>query len=84
MKRFRAGFNRIEEFEIIKETEKQVVYMSERGREEREAKISDWQSWHNSKEDAINYLVLKKQKEINICLKRIEYLKEEINRIYKL
>ena len=84
MKMFRARFNRVEEFEIIKQTEKQIVYIDERGREQREAKIADWQSWHTSKEEAINFMVAKKQKEINLLLGRIEYIKIEIDKIYKL
>ena len=84
MKMFRARFNRVEEFEIIKQTEKQVVYLNEYKREQRESKITDWQSWHSSKEEAVNFMVAKKQKEINLLLGRIEYIKIEINKIYNL
>jgi hypothetical protein len=84
MKKFRARFNEIKEFEVVKETEKQIVYINEYKRECREAKIADWQSWHNSKEDAINYLIRKKQAEINQLEARIIYIKEEMNKIYKL
>lgn len=84
MKMFRARFNKIEEFEVIKETEKQVVYINERGRSEREAKTADWQSWHNSKEEAIEFMVDRKRKEIEHLNNRIDYINSEINKIIKL
>ena len=80
----RARFDRLEEIEVMKVTEKQVLYLHERGHESREAKIADWQSWHNTKEDAIIYLTDKKQREIDSCLNRIKYLKKEIDRISKM
>ena len=84
MKKYRARFNKIEEFEVIKETEKQVVYLNERGRESREAKTADWQSWHNTKEEAKEFMANKKRKEIEQLNNRIDYLNKEINAIYKL
>ena len=84
MKMIRARFARLEEFEVIKETEKQIVYINERGTETREAKVSDWSSWHKTTEEAINYLISRKQKEIDTYLSRIEYLKKEMNKIYEL
>jgi hypothetical protein len=84
MKMFRARWDRVEEFEIIKETEKQIVYTNEYGRIEREAKISDWQSWHKSKEEAVNFLIAKKQKEIDILQRQIDYKKEEMEKIHRL
>lgn len=82
--KFRARFNKIEEFEVIKETEKQLVYLDERGRECREAKITDWQSWHNSKEDAKEFMIGKKRKEIEQLNNRIDFLNKEINEICRL
>jgi len=82
MNKFRANWQKIEEFEIIKETEKQVVYICN-GRELREAKISDWASWHNTKEDARNYLIAKKEFEIEKLMSQIEYKQEEIEKIKK-
>lgn len=85
MKKFRANYGtKIEEFEIIKETEKQIVYKDQFGRESREGEISGYSSWHDTKEDAINYLIHKKQVEIDNCVSRIEYYKTEIEKIKKL
>lgn len=83
MKKFRANSNGIDEIEIIKETNKQVVFLNSYKRETREAKISDWDSWHNTKDEAINYLVTKKQNEIDQLMAQIEYRKHQLNKIYK-
>ena len=85
MKKFRANYGtRIEEFEVTKETDKQVVYINNMGREIREAKKSDWASWHNSKEDAVNFLISKEQAKIDEKLKQIQYHKDNMNKIYAL
>jgi hypothetical protein len=50
MKKFRAGyFGELEEFEIIKETEKQVIYISKSGEKTRENKLSNWAYWFDKK-----------------------------------
>lgn len=85
MKKFRANYGtRIEELEILRETEHTIVYLDSNGKEQRDYKKTHWSSWHDSKEAAINYLVAGKQKEIEGHLKNIEYIKEQIDKIYKL
>ena len=79
--KYRANYNSIKEFEIIKETEKQVVYKNERGAENREAKISDWCSWHNTFEEAREYIIQKEMKSIEQLLSRIKYHNEVIDKI---
>jgi hypothetical protein len=85
MKKFRANYGtKIEEFEITKETDKQVVYTNEMGCETREAKVSDCASWHNSKEDAVNFLISKEQAKIDEKLKQVQRHKDNMNKIYAL
>jgi hypothetical protein len=83
MKKFRACYSgKIEELEIIKETEKQIFFISNSGMKTRENKLSNWASWHHTKEDAIDYLVSKENEEIESRLREIKYIKEKIKEIY--
>ena len=86
MKKFRVNYStRIKELEVIKETDKQIVYKREDdGREVREAKVSDCASWYETKEDAINFMVSKQQLKIDEYLKQIEYCQEKIETIRSL
>jgi len=53
MKKFRAYRNEIVEHEVVKETEKQIVYKSKWGGNDiRESKNTTWYSWHDSKDEA--------------------------------
>jgi len=86
MKKYRGNHGtRIEELEVVKETEKQIVYIrKEDGREIREAKVSDWSSWHETKEDAVNYMIEQQQVEINELTKLIHSCNEKIKIIRSL
>ena len=50
---FRLTGKRIQEFTVIKETDKQLTFINEYGRESREAKDTNYQSWHRTVEEAI-------------------------------
>jgi hypothetical protein len=85
MKMFRANYGtKIEELEIIRQTEKQIIYIDSFGREQGDYKTSQWQSWHETKKEAIEYLIEKRQKEIDSCLNKIRYLEEEKIKIGQL
>jgi hypothetical protein len=84
MIKFRERWNEIKEYEVVKETEKQLTYIDEYNRQQREAKVSDWQSWHDTKEEARSFLIVKKMKEIEKLKAQIKYKEEEIERIQKL
>ena len=84
MKKFRVIGTSIKEFEIVKETGKQIVYRVDKGYERRDSKCSTYCSWHDTKEGAINHIISDKQTEINGLLSRIEYLKSQIEQIEKL
>ena len=74
----------IEELEIVTETEKQLVYISASGNYVREAKQSNWATWHNSKEDAVKYLIEKQQSKIDQFQLKIEFCKKDIKKIIEL
>lgn len=81
MKKYRAKWNGIEELEIVKESEKQIVYKSERGADIMEAKISEWASWHNTFEEAREYLIQKEMNNIEHLLSRIKRHNKTIDKI---
>jgi hypothetical protein len=83
MKKFRAGyFGELEEFEIIKETEKQVIYISKSGEKTRENKLSNWAYWFDKKEDAVNYLGSKEKEKLESALIEIEGIIERLRKLY--
>lgn len=61
----------IVERDIVRKTEKQVVYLSSRGTEEREAIKSTFQNWFNTKEEAKSFLIKRCEDEIRGCKRRI-------------
>jgi hypothetical protein len=80
MKKYRAQFYKIEEIEVLRETEKQVVLMNGL----RESKTTDWQSWHDSFEDAKKHLIDDAQKDIDSINRRLDYAKERLEKINNL
>lgn len=84
MEKYRASLRGISKHEIIKETDKNVFFKTNSGREAREMKISDWQSWHNSFFEAKEFLIKKELNEINKLKYQIEYHENNICEINKL
>ena len=72
MKKFRTAYsNEIGEFEVVKETEKQIVFLNKRGREEREAKQTHYNSWFDTREAAKEHLISK-------CLEKISHYEKMV------
>jgi len=66
MYKYRANYqDKIEKLEVIKETPKQVVFVNERGREDRETKASEYHIWADTFEEAKQKLIDKHQGKIN-------------------
>lgn len=88
MKKFRATSTGIKEFEVLKETDKQVVYkyVSPFGAifERREVKLCDWYSWHDTHAAAKDYLIEKQMCKIGELKLQIEKCKETIEKIKEL
>lgn len=76
--------DKIIEIEVIRKSSKQVVYLNSYGREVREAKLSEWHSYHEIKELAIEHLINKQQKIIEDSLLGIELAKLKIEKIKAL
>ena len=85
MKKFKVcnHLHMIRELEVLKETAKQVTYI-ERGQEFRERKISEYTSWHDTKEKAVLYMASLEQSKIDNALRMIKVWEENINKIYSL
>jgi len=75
------GNNLIEAIETIKETEKTVWFMSDRGRECREAKQSSYQNWFNTFKEAKDFLMGKKQSKIDGLRRQLEVAKSEFGNL---
>lgn len=92
MKKFRATsyglYPKIEELEVIKETEKQIVFIEKdwngRGYEQRNSKNSKWDSWHDTHAAAKDYLIEKQMSRIGELKLQIEKCKETIEKIKEL
>jgi len=57
MKKFLLSFGKILEYEVVKETAKQLVYLSNNGQEIRSTKASVYWLWFNTKKEAVAELL---------------------------
>lgn len=75
MIKYRAAWDKIEPYEVVKETEKQVVYVVEwcdKKSERREAKCSWDHKWFDTWEEAHTHLVDKAQKKVESLRMQLE------------
>lgn len=81
---YRAEYPNISKLEIIKKTEKQVVFLNNYGKEQREAIESSWSSWHETKEQAREWLIKQENFQLEQHQRGILYRQERILNIKKL
>lgn len=86
MKKFRTRWDdQIESFEVVKETEKQIVFIktgwNNKTIEERELKESSYHKWHNSFDEAKQYLINKQSNRIKSLEKQIEDSKRIVEKL---
>lgn len=87
MKKFRATSTGIKEFQVVKETDNQIVYLVpglNGDIERREAKLTDWQTRHDTHAAAKDYLIEKQMSRIGELKLQIEKCKETIEKIKTL
>lgn len=76
MKKFKAQFNTIREVEILRETDKQVVFLTElssgKQREDRQSKISDWTGYFDSWDEAHEWLLAPAQRKLAYAQKNYD------------
>lgn len=77
---------RIEEKEILEFGEKSVFYLSHNGKRQSQLISTHYESWHKTKQEAIDYITNRVKNEIE----RLEYnltqkkqLLEKVNQLYK-
>ena len=79
IKKFKAIMGRIEEVEVVRETAKQVVVNGSFG-EERRVKESDWCSYHDTYEQAKQWIVNKEQERVNKAEIKLKCAQEELEK----
>lgn len=71
----------IKALEVVKETDKQIVFINEFGNEKREAKKSDAQNWHKTWKDAQDFLWELKREHRTKLQKIIERIDSDIEKL---
>lgn len=80
MIKYRTRWDKIEAVEVVKETEKQVVAVLN-GREQREAKKSTYQNYHDTWGEAKQFLVDEAQRKCEGLRKQLERANGELGKI---
>lgn len=81
MKKYRIDYgDKIQKFEVLRETEKTVFYIKN-NREERELKISNWAKWFDTFEEAKIFLTVKYKMEIERAEYRLNEFKQKLEKI---
>lgn len=83
MLKYKSRSETIEAYEVVRETEHQVVLppIDKGEKERRESKQCDWYAWHNSWEEAHAHLVAKAQAEVDALRLRLEHAKGKLGNI---
>jgi len=69
---------------MVKQTDHQIIYRDEKGREYRENKSGSYWSWHDTKEEARERMISDCNNEISKLNKSIERQKNKISKIQSL
>lgn len=82
MLKYRTSWDRIEAFEVERETEKMVILPAKNGqRSIRENKVSEYCRWHDTWEAAHAFLVAKAEKDVESLRMRLEQAKGKLGQI---
>lgn len=71
----------IREVVIIKESDFNYWYKTEKGNENRERKSSRWMDWHETNEQAKSFLIKKAQFRIRLCKKNLNNAETELTKL---
>jgi len=74
----------ITKYKVIKETDKQITYINKIEREVRENKESSYHQWHNTFDDAKNFLIEYNTKRINNLETQLFNAKEILEKVQDL
>jgi uncharacterized protein involved in exopolysaccharide biosynthesis len=82
MIKYRTSFNEIEALEVSRETKTQVVrVIGSHATERREAKRSEYYSWHDTWEDAHAFLIERAEAEVQALRGQLEQAKGRLGNI---
>lgn len=89
MEKFKTTYgDSITKYEVIKETEKQITFIyrwewnkENKFRERRENKDSSYHKWHNTFEEAKNYLIKYNEKQIENLENQIIKAREKLSKV---
>ena len=84
MIKFKAMFNKIEQVEVERETEKMVVIPFPNGGSRKELKVSDYYSYWDTWDEAKNHLIEKAEHEVNKRQGALFAAKNNLERINQL
>lgn len=80
--KYRTRFDKIEELEVERETDNQVVIPAKNGcRSRRERKSSDWSNWHDTWSAAHAFLIAKAEREVETLRMQLEQAKGKLGQI---
>lgn len=71
----------VAEREVERQTESSIFWTSERGRNVRELKVTSYGVWHPSKEEALEYLRGRIEKNIEYTKSSLVKLESDLNKI---
>lgn len=77
-------FEQIEKFEVISETEKTITYNPSGVKVIKEFKNPSWNTWHNSFDEAKEYLICLKKQQIVKLASQINDINIKIEKLNKL
>lgn len=75
---------KLEEFEVLKSTEKSIWFINKSGKQDRELRHTDSYQWHETKQAAIDFLLKKYIGEKKRLENRIAQVSEQIEAIKAL
>ena len=84
MNQFRVSGIKIEELEVIKETEKQIVYFNSSHQECRESKSSQWAIWFKTFDDAKKHLIEKWTLHVENKENQLQSAKDNLSKVTNL
>lgn len=84
MIKFRTQFEEIRAIEVVRETDKQIVWLNKNGHEQREAKASSWRNWHDTWEDAHAFLVAGAEREVKLLRSQLDRAKGKLRQIREM
>jgi len=84
MLKYRTQWEKIEAIEVARETKTQIVTLRKDGGEDRESKRAGWRNWHDSWEDAHNFLLSVYGKKIQELQRRIDDENEKLKLLLEM